>query len=74
MPRHRDTDKQQYNREHDNDLTQSFQAACERRAAGGVGALAPARPQAVTLQPEVWKAEVTTEALPSPPPEPLPAE
>ncbi|ODU74734.1 MAG: hypothetical protein BGP10_01785 [Rhodanobacter sp. 68-29] len=46
----------------------------ERRAAGGVGALAPARPQAVTLQPEVWKAEVTTEALPSPPPEPLTAE
>jgi len=28
----------------------------------------------VTLQPEVWKAEVTTEALPSPPPEPLTAE
>ncbi len=39
----------------------------ERRALGGVGALAPARPQAVTLQPEVWEAEVITEALPSPP-------
>ncbi len=39
----------------------------DRRAARGVGALAPARPQAVTLQPEVWQAEVVTEALPSPP-------
>lgn len=44
-----------------------WQQDYERRAAGGVGALAPARPTAVTLQPEVWQAEVITEALPSPP-------
>lgn len=44
-----------------------WQRDYERRASGAVGALAPARPQAVTLQPEVWQAEVITEALPSPP-------
>ncbi|MBD8900366.1 hypothetical protein IHE46_15445 [Rhodanobacter sp. DHG33] len=49
-----------------------WQEDYERRTAGGVGALAPARPQAVTLQPEVWEARVVTEALPSPPIEAIP--